>query len=44
MLLEHGYWASSGYVDEQISTVLKQRMTEILQIEQKQGHVSLLQR
>ncbi len=36
------YWASSSYVDEQISTGLKQHMTELLQIEQKQGRASLI--
>jgi signal transduction histidine kinase len=36
------YWASSSYVDEQISTGLQQRMTELLQIEQKQGRASLI--
>ncbi len=36
------YWASSSYVDEQISTGLQQRMTELLHIEQAQGRASLL--
>ncbi|MGZ8944209.1 MAG: ATP-binding protein [Methylococcaceae bacterium] len=36
------YWASSGYVDEQIETGLTQRMAELLQIEQKQGRASLI--
>lgn len=36
------YWASSSYVDEQISTGLKQRMTELLYIEQTQGRAGLI--
>lgn len=36
------YWASSSYVDEQISTGLQQHITELLQIEQKQGRASLI--
>ena len=36
------FWASSGYVDEQISTGLKQRMTELLRIDGKKGRESLI--
>jgi signal transduction histidine kinase len=36
------YWASSSYVDEQISTGLQQHITELLQIEQKKGRASLI--
>jgi signal transduction histidine kinase len=36
------YWASSSYVDEQISTGLKQHMSELLQIEHTQGRAKLI--
>lgn len=36
------YWVSSDYVDEQISTGLKQRMNELMRIDRNKGRESLI--
>jgi len=37
------YWASSQYIDEQITTGLKQKMLDLIHIDQAQGRKSLIQ-
>ncbi len=37
------YWASNQYIDEQISTGLKQKMADLLRIDREQGRDKLIQ-